>query len=249
LKTQLPRTPSLTALLVIVIALAFAPGQARANPLDVSRQLVLVLADTWESRRGEMRLYERAPGGVWKRRGGAVEVELGKNGLGWGLGLHGEPGDGPVKREGDGKAPAGIFRISGAFGYAPARKLEVPYMHASDTAVCVDDAKSSRYNSAFDSSSVPGRDWKSAEDMRRKDRQYELGLFVDHNSQPAVPGAGSCIFMHVREGKGKYTSGCTAMTLKEMERLASWLEASKNPVLVQIPRAERSRFTSLYGTP
>lgn len=224
-------------------------GQALANPLDASRQLALVLADSWESRRGEMRLYERTPGGPWKQLGGPVAVELGKNGLGWGLGLHGEPGDGPVKREGDGKAPAGIFKISGAFGYAPARKLKIPYMHASDTAVCVDDAKSSRYNRTFDSSSVPGRDWKSAEDMRRKDRQYELGLFVEHNTAPPVPGAGSCIFMHVREGKSKYTSGCTAMTLKDMERLASWLDASKNPVLVQLPRFERSRFASLHGTP
>jgi len=46
--------------------------------------------------------------------------ELGRAGLAWGLGLHGNPPfPGPIKREGDGRSPAGAFELSSAFGYAP----------------------------------------------------------------------------------------------------------------------------------
>jgi zinc D-Ala-D-Ala dipeptidase len=49
---------------------------------------------------------------------------VGRNGLAWGIGV--VPTDdaqvrsesAPVKREGDGRAPAGIFALSTAFGYA-----------------------------------------------------------------------------------------------------------------------------------
>ena len=44
---------------------------------------------------------------------------FGKNGLAWGKGIADnlDQRDGPVKHEGDGKAPAGIFKLGTAFGY------------------------------------------------------------------------------------------------------------------------------------
>ncbi|MFY8060617.1 MAG: hypothetical protein ACOVMK_03660, partial [Arenimonas sp.] len=78
-------------------------------------QMVIVTTGDWQSPAGRLRTFERQEG-QWRSTGQDFPVSIGKNGAGWGLGLH-EPQDGgPVKVEGDGKAPAGIFRIGLAFG-------------------------------------------------------------------------------------------------------------------------------------
>jgi hypothetical protein len=50
--------------------------------------------------------------------------------------------------------------------------------------------------------------------MLRQDGRYALGAVVAHNSTPPVPGAGSCIFLHVWESPVTPTAGCTAMALR-----------------------------------
>jgi D-alanyl-D-alanine dipeptidase len=84
-------------------------------------------------------------------------------------------------------------------------------------------------------------DWKSAEKMRMSDDEYQLGVFIAHNTSPAEPGAGSCIFMHVWKAPGHPTSGCTAMRIGDLERLLGWLDPRSNPVLVQLPREQYKR--------
>ena len=74
-------------------------------------QLVLVTSADWNATGGELRRFEREGNG-WKQVGDAVPVTLGRNGSGWGLGLNPQRGDGPVKREGDGKAPAGCTAMA-----------------------------------------------------------------------------------------------------------------------------------------
>lgn len=241
------------ALLALGLAAALAPQGARAQGpgLEDSTQAILVTAATWDSRRAEMRLFERSPGGKWRQAGKAMTAEIGKNGLAWGRGLTAAGGDGPVKREGDGKAPAGVFRLGPAFGYAAegSRRLKIGYIRLTDSHECVDDSASPRYNTVFDSAGVAEKGWKSSERMLRPDGQYRIGVIVGHNVAPVTPGAGSCIFLHVREAAGAYTSGCTALPLKDMERVAAWLDASKNPVLVQLPAGERAAFAARHATP
>ena len=109
--------PRMAALLALASALALAgclPHQARrtASPLDGARQLVLVTSASWEATQGELRRFERDRRQRWREVGEAVPVTLGRSGSAWGLGLHGAAaGAGPAKREGDGRAPAGAFRI------------------------------------------------------------------------------------------------------------------------------------------
>ena len=233
------------------ILLAAAPSLAQANPIAQTKQVLLVLADNWDSRQGWMRLYERTPGRAWQAVGALFPVMLGKNGLGWGIGVHEGLGAGPVKQEGDGKAPAGIFRLGNAFGYDPPKKhkLKIPYRQMTGTFECVDDPASPHYNHVLDASTVASRDWGSSEMMLRPDSEYSLGVVVEHNRPPAAPGAGSCIFLHVWSAPGAYTSGCTAMAEKNMERVAAWLDPGKKPLLVQLPKGEHGRFKELYGLP
>src|SRR3954453_14694300 len=114
-----------------------------------------------------------------------------------GEGIHTDPPIArPIKQEGDGRSPAGIFKLGTAFGYAPASKvswIHLPYQQCTSELQCVDDSKSSYYNSLVRASSVSKKDWNSNEDMRRPDDLYRLGVFVEHNTDPKAPGGGSCI--------------------------------------------------------
>ena len=216
-----------------------------------SRQLILVTTSGWDAVDGEMRLYERdSVNDRWKAIGEKIPIVVGRNGMAWGSGLHGGAiGDGPVKREGDGRSPAGVFSLSSAFGYAPpeqAGNVKLPYVQAIATLECVDDPQSAHYNRIIDRGAVENPDWKNSERMRRDDDQYRWGVVVDHNAQGA-PGCGSCVFLHIWEAPRKGTAGCTAMDLSSMEDLLRRLDAKKRPMLVQAPQAEFERLREVWG--
>jgi L,D-peptidoglycan transpeptidase YkuD (ErfK/YbiS/YcfS/YnhG family) len=77
---------------------------------------------------------------------------------------------------------------------------------------------------------------------------YKLGLVVGYN-RDALPGAGSCIFMHIWNGPGHGTAGCTAMEEARLKELVSWLNAEEHPVLIQMPEASYRALKSAWGLP
>lgn len=223
-----------------------------ASPVPVeSRQLLLVLSPDWNATQATLRLYTRASArGGWTADGHPVSASIGRSGLGWGRGLHRETGDGPVKREGDGRAPAGVFELREALGYAerPLPGGRLPYRQATASLRCVDDPRSRHYNTIVDEAAV-AVDWSSAEEMRRKDELYRHVISVGHNDRPVEPAGGSCIFLHLRASPASVTAGCTAFEMEPMERLLRWLEPAARPVLVQLPRAEFERLRGRWGLP
>jgi len=179
--------------------------------------------------------------------GEAVPVQTGRNGLGWGRGLHPEPPSGePRKAEGDGRAPAGIFRLSTMFGSLGPPTAAFPYRRLTATTVGVDDPQSRHYNQIVDKASL-APDWKSAERMLIPD--YKLGLVVDHNRPQPVPGAGSCIFIHLWETPETATSGCTVTDYPSLLRVCRWLRAQARPVLVQLPEGSYRSLREAWGLP
>ena len=88
---------------------------------------------------------------------------------------------------------------------------------------------------------------KSFEQMRRDDKQYELGVVVLHNKDQ-VKQAGSCIFLHVEKSEGASTAGCTSMSLDEMRKINLWLDGSKNPILIQVPRSSLDEIKEYFPT-
>ena len=193
--------------------------------------------------------------GDWLRVGAAVKFSLGSAGLGGGRGLHAKVG-GLLreKREGDGCAPAGIFALTSLFGDAApdslfAHATKLPYMQATADLKAIDDPSSRFYNQIVDQSAVTNPDWQSSEDMLRSDQRYAVGAVVAHNSEPAEPGAGSCIFIHVWEKEGAPTAGCTAMSLDDMTEIAGWLDGAAAPVLVQLPQVEYESLRAVWELP
>jgi hypothetical protein len=70
--------------------------------------------------------------------------------------------------------------------------------------------------------------------MRLPDDRYKWGIVVAHNLPP-LPGAGSCIFLHVWKNSATTTVGCTAMPEKALVTLLRWLDPAKDPLLIQMP--------------
>ena len=162
--------------------------------LAASEQILFVVADDFDTSQALLQQYEKK-NGSYQALNDPVNVNIGRNGLGWGEGeskiRHADSE--PVKREGDGKAPAGIFKLTTAFGYASDFPTGMPYRQAEVDLICVDDSGSPYYNQlvTIDAS----KPVKSFEWMRRDDVLYAIGITVAHNTaQKKMPAhASSCI--------------------------------------------------------
>ncbi len=224
--------------------------QPKKNPVVSSNQLSIVIVPDDNAVEGFMYRFEKI-NNSWVRQGHIYQINIGKNGLAWGNGeLENHVKRGFNKQEGDGKAPAGIFSFGSAFGYAKKEEasfIKMPYIQSTQTLFCVDDSQSEYYNQVVNNEDV-NEDWKSAEDMLRKDDLYKWGIFVNHNT-PAVSEGGSCIFIHIWRGKGKGTAGCTATTEKNILELLRWLDPKKDPKMILITKKEYPTFQKWFSLP
>jgi L,D-peptidoglycan transpeptidase YkuD (ErfK/YbiS/YcfS/YnhG family) len=244
---------------VAVFALAAAGCTHRqvaspeAGRWQQAQQLVLVTSADWNTDTGMLRTYERS-GSAWRLVGDPQPVTLGRAGSAWGLGLHAPGHAGPVKREGDGRSPAGVFAIGEAFGYAAKASTALPYAAMQASHYCVDVSGSPLYNRIVDADAVGADAVAGAtEPMRRDlhaggDQRYRLGFVIEHNPQ-ARPMGGSCIFAHLWKSPSDATSGCTAMDPRTMERVLGWLDPGRHPVFVLLPMAEYRQLRAGWNLP
>ncbi|WP_144899230.1 L,D-transpeptidase family protein [Luteimonas cucumeris] len=222
-------------------------------PWSDAQQLVLVTTADWSATDATLRTYAR-DGDGWREVGAATPVTVGRAGSAWGLGLHPAQDKGPQKREGDGRAPAGVFRIGSAFGYAESADTALPYaaMHASS--YCMDVVGSPLYNRIVDArevgaAAVAGSTEPMRLDLRTPgDQRYKLGFVIEHNVD-GKPGAGSCIFAHLWKAPGETTAGCTAMAEPAMQRLYGWLRPDSKAVFVLLPESEHARLKAPWHLP
>ncbi len=231
---------------------------AAAPVIPVStRQLLIVVSDDWQASTGRLYLFSRSSGMPWQVAGPASAVDLGRNGSAWGLGLH-PPQQGQQKQEGDGKAPAGLFRLSAAFGALPTLVTQMPYQQMSRFDYCIDVPASPLYNQTLDVRQYrPEWTAGSSEPMRRDlmetpDAVYQQGLFVDHNfsdGEARQTGAGSCIFLHQKAANGRKTAGCTALDPAALSALLQWLEPQNAPLYLLLPVAEYRRLQQDWQLP
>lgn len=251
----MPRyAPALLFAAAMTLAGCASTRADRAGDGAAQPQLVLVTTADWNATQGRLQRY-LFEGGQWLAVGEPVAVGIGRNGAAWGRGLRAAPGDGgPVKREGDGRAPAGMFAVGTAFGYAAAAQTALPYAPMSASHYCIDVPASPLYDRIVDARDVGAEAVKgSTEPMRRDlhadgDPRYRLGFVIAHN--PAhVPGAGSCIFAHLWRTPGEPTAGCTAMDAAAMDELLAWLRPQARPVFVLLPQAQYRAVWKQWGLP
>ncbi|PYJ39470.1 MAG: hypothetical protein DME84_01665 [Verrucomicrobia bacterium] len=229
----------LRSVAIYLLVLTGVRAYAQGVPDDCT-QLILGIAPTWDSMRGELRLFERSHRGDWVSVAGPFPVLFGKNGLAWGTGLAGQNEPGLRKKERDGRAPAGVFEIGHVFGYDPHLPPggDYPYHQVTEADVWSDDPRSPNYNRhiVIDPKNPP--DNYTHEKMRSGDFAYHWLVDIRHNSDPPVPGAGSAIFFHTRRGVNRPTTGCTTMAKENLVKLITWLRANRHPCYALLPAAE-----------
>jgi L,D-peptidoglycan transpeptidase YkuD (ErfK/YbiS/YcfS/YnhG family) len=125
------------------------------------------------------------------------------------------------KREGDGASPAGTFALLP--GFYRADRIAAPSTHLSMTALrpndgWVDDPLDPRYNRLV-SLPYPARH----EAMWRADGLYDLVVPIGYNTNPALPGRGSAIFLHVARPDFAATEGCIAVARDVLTELLGLL--------------------------
>lgn len=204
-----------------------------------SKQMLLVVTADDSAQTGALYLFHREKeSDNWQITADKIPVVVGRKGLAWSS----EENSGalpniPAKVEGDGKSPAGVFTLGACFGFAneaEMKDLKIPYLHITELTECIDDRNSQYYNKIVQRDGVEDIDWNSSEKMRQIDPEYKIGVLVNYNTQSPKSGSGSCIFLHIWEAPTKPTSGCTAMSEKDMREIANWIDIGKNPILVQL---------------
>lgn len=224
----------------------------RGNPLAGSLQLVLVTTPAWDSTSGTLRRYERdAARGSWRAVGSVVPIVVGRTGLAWDTSLAAAKESGPVKREGDGRSPAGAFALDTAFGFDVRQAvpwIRLPYLQLRPSTECVDDSRSAHYNTIVDRARVARVDWTSSERMREIE-QYAFGVHVAYNAAPVRAGGGSCIFLHIWDGPESVTAGCTAMEERSLREVMRWLAPERRPMLVQLPAGALREMRAAWSLP
>jgi L,D-peptidoglycan transpeptidase YkuD (ErfK/YbiS/YcfS/YnhG family) len=241
------------ALAMLLAACGSNPTKVEQSPLATAGQVVLVTSPDWNAPGGTLRTFERTEAG-WREVGQARKVTLGRAGSAWGIGLHAPQLDGPRKREGDGRSPAGIFLVGEAFGYPEHVDTGLDYhpMDAGDW--CVDVSGSLYYNRIVNVAKVGGHAVEgSSEPMRRDlhadgDQRYRIGFVVEHNAAGADRG-GSCIFAHVWKSPDDATAGCTAMSDANMQQLLGWLDRRRNPMFILLPEDAYAQLRAEWMLP
>ncbi len=135
----------------------------------------------------------------------------------------GKSGVTATKREGDHASPIGVFDLRAVYYRAdklakPACVLPCQEITAQDG--WCDDPQTLEYNQRI---VLPFS--KSHEVLWRDDDLYDLVVILGHNDNPPVPGAGSCIFMHVAKSDFDGTEGCVALNKPDLLELLSNVSA------------------------
>lgn len=216
-----------------------------------STQAVVGITESWSSSQVTVYIYQKG-GKTWKQVAGPWRGRCGKKGLAWGRGIH-PTLKGAIKREGDWRAPAGVFHIGGAWGYDAKIKKHprLPYRKVTTRDLWVEDASSKHYNHHLVLDHEPSATWEKKAQMKQDDYPHSLKLFVAHNAPPKpTPGAGSAIFFHIWRGGGaKPTSGCTTLPEPQLRQLVSLIDPGKNPLYILLPKTEYAQFRASWKLP
>lgn len=242
----------LLILLLGLLQMAYA-----AVPRDCS-QAIIGIADGWNNSHVTLSVVEKNAKGQWVRVLGPYQGRLGKNGLVWGLGLHQNSRGVTLKKEGDGRSPAGVFALGGLWvtHKTPVKhNSSIPYVKVGPHDLWVTNTTDARYYNRHVRLDHPARTpWELKEQMRQTDYPHSIKMLICHNTHErkggVVVGGGSSIFFHIWRNGGKSpTAGCTSMAESHLRAIIARLNPARKPVYILLPRAEYTRLRPSWRLP
>jgi D-alanyl-D-alanine dipeptidase len=219
-----------------------SPAEAECPaPFDGATRLVLVTTPTMNGATATLETFERASASEpWQVRTGRQPAVVGEAGLGWGLTFRyaAKAGE-PIKKEGDRRAPAGIFPLGPAFGFS-ASGLPGYVQIKAGVQICVDDPTSPHYSQIV--TREQAGEGVSGEDMGAISL-YRRGLVVDYATSGKAK-SGSCIFVHIWREPGHGTVGCVAVPEATVADLQTWAGGGVAAIAI-LPEGAKGRFACL----
>ena len=236
-----------------ILNLPFEAIRDRSAELAASSQILLVTTPDWNTLKGRLQRFERRQG-RFEPVGLPLTTWIGKAGLAWRSddGAPPPPAPGPLKCEGDGRAPAGILTLGRMRGYAPQAPegVRLPYIAITDCDRCVDDADHADYNRILRLATPKAPvTWRSAEELLLPTEHYRYLVEIHYNDLRPRKDAGSCIFLHVAPPPGGGTAGCTALAVEDLLTLLQWMDPAKRPVLLQVPESMLETTRATWSLP
>lgn len=180
---------------------------------DIHAQQLLIVSSSGNT--ADIYAFAAVANGEWEQVGDKIAGHTGKNGVT------------SKKAEGDGATPKGLYSLTQAFGIQQDPGCLLPYRQVNADSYWVDDPDSAFYNQWVDGSA--NKDWSSAEHLADYPKQYAYAVVIDYNTDPVEPGAGSAIFLHCGS---RATAGCVSVAQLDMLALLTWLDPSRNPVIL-----------------
>ncbi|EJJ30491.1 L,D-transpeptidase family protein [Rhizobium sp. CF142] len=122
-----------------------------------------------------------------------------------------------IKREGDGATPIAAMRLLYGFrrgernGHLP---TALPIKRIRSDMLWCDQPADANYNRLVKAPFKP-----SHEEMKRRDGLYDICLVLDWNVTSRARNRGSAIFFHLIRPEYEPTSGCVAISARDMRRI------------------------------
>ena len=244
--------------LLSLVCLLLLPCLAQAQMPAECTQAVVGITEGWNSSQAQVSLVEKNAKGQWVRVLGPFPARLGRNGTVWGLGLHANPRGATLKKEGDGRSPAGIFAIGGLWTTAKTpvkHDRALPEVKVGPNDLWVSDPKTPQYYNRWVRLDHPAATaWELREQMKQTDYPHSIKLLICHNTagtpgRPVVNG-GSSIFFHIWRNEGAAaTAGCTTLQEQNLRTLVARLQVSRHPVYILLPKEEYTRLRPQWRLP
>ena len=244
-------------LLFLVACICLLQTAVAAVPTNCT-QAIIGIADGWNSSQVTLSVVEKNSKGEWVRVLGPYQGRLGMNGLIWGLGLHSNARGASIKKEGDGRSPAGVFDIGGLWvtHKTPVKHhSSIPYVKVGPNDLWITNTNDARYYNRHVRLDHPAKtEWELKEQMRQTDYPHSIKMLICHNTPERKGGVqvgrGSSIFFHIWRNEGKSpTAGCTSMEEKNLRTIIARLNPLRHPVYILLPRAEYAALRKSWRLP
>ena len=192
-------------------------------------QVVTVDAPTARSTSATVELWVRS-NGCWVPAAGP-----------W-VGRVGAAGVSDHHREGDDSTPAGAFGVGPTmYGLAASPGVSYGYHRLACGDWWDEDPSSPAYNTFQHVACGQAPPFGGgSEALWEQTVAYQRFAVVDYNTSPAVPGAGSGVFIH--DDVGGPTAGCVSLPPAELDTLLRWLDPRLSPLVVIGTDAEIRHF-------